>query len=159
MCNSFRRHFHSSFFLFVQSRLVLFHRFGSVVNTLGFQDTWLQYSTNDKCRLEVSYDENCSSCFLSYIKLFTLYLDKLKRASDTHVTNPRPGQYLPTVNARISARGAYSYFLRREGGANLKGGAYLKGALISFINFWPQNDNIKIQKTYRKLLFANSKRS
>ena len=50
----------------------------------------------DKCRLEVSCDENCSSSFLSYIKLFTLYLDKLKRASDTQVTNPQPGQYLPT---------------------------------------------------------------
>ena len=86
----------SSFFLFVQSRLVLFHRFGSVVNTLGFQDTWLQYSMKDKCGLEVSCNENCSSCFLSYIKLFTLYLDKLKKASETHVTNPRPGQYLPT---------------------------------------------------------------
>ena len=32
-------------------------------------------------------------------------------------------------------------FLRREGSANSKGGAYLKGALISFINFWPENEN------------------
>ena len=29
-----------------------------------------------------------------------------------------------TVKARISARGAYSALLRRDGGANSKGGAY-----------------------------------
>ena len=39
-----------------------------------------------------------------------------------------------SVNVRISARGAYLISTAR-GGTNSKGGAYLKGALISFINF------------------------
>ena len=48
------------------------------------------------------------------------------------------------VNARISAPGRLLNFLRRGEGANSRGegGAYLKGTLISFINFWPQNVTI-----------------
>lgn len=45
-------------------------------------------------------------------------------------------RYYDTVNARISAWGAYGRlfnFLGGEGGANSKGGE--GGALISFINF------------------------
>ena len=61
-------------------------------------------------------------------------------------------------------------FLRREGGANSEGGAYLKGGAYFVYQFlaskWhylyfylKPNCNMKIQKPYRKLPFANSKRS
>lgn len=43
---------------------------------------------------------------------------------------------MTTVNARISDRGTYLIF--RVESQNSKGGAYLKGALISFFKLQPQ---------------------
>ena len=54
------------------------------------------------------------------------------------------GHILCNVKARISARGVYLVSDKARGGVNSKEGAYLKGAFISFINFWPQNDTIFI---------------
>ena len=51
------------------------------------------------------------------------------------VSMVRPVTYISTVNAQISAQGAYFIFLRREGGANSKGGAYLKGGAYFVYQF------------------------
>ena len=75
-----------------------------------------------------------------------------------------------SVNARISAQGAYLIFQGEKGGANSKGGRLFKRGACFIYQFlaskWhylyfylKPNCNILNQKPYRELLFADSKRS